>query len=86
MDDDCKGVFDMKQIGIDAIITIVVQLGFIWVTFKGLQELHFERLFRQVPKVLPLMKVLLSIAIGYGCASFFMSFFSSLQNLSYLLK
>lgn len=76
----------MKQIGIDAILTIVVQLGFIWITFRCLQELHTERLFRKVPRVLPLLKVLLSIAIGYGCASFFMSFFGSLQNLGYLLK
>ncbi|KRM13513.1 DUF1146 family protein [Paucilactobacillus suebicus] len=76
----------MKTIGIDAIITIVVQLGFIWITFRCLQELHIERLFRQAPKTMPLLKVLLSIAIGYGCASFFMSFFGSLQNLGYLLK
>lgn len=76
----------MKLVGIEALISLVVQFSFIWLAFKSIQGLHIERLFREMPKTLPLLIVLLSIAIGYTSANFFMSFFDSIRNLIYIVK
>lgn len=76
----------MKQVGIEALLTLIVQFGFIWMTFKCIQGIHVERFFRQAPKGLSMLIVLLSVAIGYTCADFFVSFFDSIRNLTFLIK
>ena len=45
----------MELTGLQALITIVIQLGFIWIAFYALQGLHMERWFRRPPKTLPLL-------------------------------
>ena len=50
----------MELTGLQALITIVIQLGFIWIAFYALQGLHMERWFRRPPKTLPLLMVLLA--------------------------
>lgn len=35
----------MKQVGIEALLTLIVQFGFIWMTFKCIQGIHVERFF-----------------------------------------
>lgn len=76
----------MKLIGIEALISLVVQFSFIWLAFKSIQGLHIERLFRETPKTLPLLNVLLSVTIGYTSVSFFMAFFDTIRNLIYIVK
>ncbi|WP_461240403.1 DUF1146 domain-containing protein [Paucilactobacillus sp. N302-9] len=76
----------MRQIGFQSLITLVVQFGFIWLAFRSLQGLRLDHLFRKPPKTLPTLIVLLSVAIGYSCASFVVSFFNTISNLIYLTK
>ncbi|KIS04243.1 DUF1146 family protein [Paucilactobacillus wasatchensis] len=76
----------MKQVGIEALLTLIIQFGFIWMTFKSIQAVHIERFFHQTPKGLSMLIVLISIAVGYTCASFFMNFFDSIRNLTFLIK
>lgn len=76
----------MREVGIQSLITLIVQFGFIWVTFWSIQSLRIDHLFKNPPKALPTIIVLLSVAIGYSCASFVMSIFNTISNLSYLVK
>ena len=76
----------MKLVGIEALINLIIQFSFIWLTFKVIQGLHIERMFREVPKVWPIFLALLSITIGYTSATFFMNFFDSIRNLVYLVR
>ncbi|GAF35268.1 DUF1146 family protein [Lentilactobacillus farraginis] len=76
----------MKMIGIQAIVTLVTYFLFIAMAFRSVQEIHIER---YIPlRALPgkLLIVLLSIAIGYACAQFFLSVITNIQNLIYLIK
>ncbi|MCI1950292.1 MAG: DUF1146 domain-containing protein [Lentilactobacillus buchneri] len=54
--------------------------------FRSVQEIHIERYLplRALPG--KLLIVLLSIAIGYACAQFFLSVITNIQNLIYLIK
>lgn len=68
-----------------ALVTLMIQVGFVWITFRAVRELHLERLFRRPPATLPLLLVLLSVAVGYACASFFTNFFTTLSTILGLL-
>lgn len=70
----------MAYNGLASWLTLILQILFILMTFRGLQSFHVERLFRQPPQGLPLLTVLLSIAIGSACGSFFAEFFIILQG------
>ncbi|WP_267878528.1 DUF1146 family protein [Lentilactobacillus hilgardii] len=74
------------MIGIQAIVTLVTYFLFIAMAFRSVQEIHIERYLplRALPG--KLLIVLLSIAIGYACAQFFLSVITNIQNLIYLIK
>ncbi|EHO48093.1 DUF1146 family protein [Lentilactobacillus kisonensis] len=76
----------MKTIGIQAAITLVTYFLFIAMAFWSVQEIHIERYIPM--RALPgkLLIVLLSVAIGYGAGSFFLSFIDIVRNLIYLVK
>lgn len=71
----------MAYNGIASWLTLILQLLFILMTFRGLQSFHLDRLFNHhAPDGLPLLTVLVSIAIGSACGSFFAEFFVVLQG------
>ena len=72
--------------GIKALVEIIIQLGMIWLAFTAIQGFHFERYFRRPPRTLPLAIVLLSTAVGYLCASFFIGFINAVSQLPGLLR
>jgi uncharacterized integral membrane protein (TIGR02327 family) len=72
--------------GIKALVEIIIQLGMIWLTFTAIQGFHLERYFRRPPRTLPLAIVLLSTAVGYLCASFFIGFINAVSQLPGLLR
>lgn len=76
----------MELTGLQALITIVIQLGFIWIAFYALQGLHMERWFWRPPKTLPLLTVLLATALGYLNASFLLTVLKAIRNLIYLAQ
>lgn len=76
----------MELTGLQALITIVIQLGFIWIAFYALQGLHMERWFRRQPKTLPLLTVMLATALGYLNASFLLTVLKAIHNLIYLAR
>ena len=76
----------MELTGLQALITIVIQLGFIWIAFYALQGLHMESWFRRPPKTLPLLMVLLATALGYLNASFLLTVLKAIRNLIYLAQ
>lgn len=76
----------MELTGLEALVTIIVQLGFIWIAFYALQGMHFEQMFRRPPKTLPLLTVILATALGYLCASFVITILKSIHNLIYLAR
>ncbi|AEB73127.1 MULTISPECIES: DUF1146 family protein [Lentilactobacillus] len=76
----------MNTIGIQALITLITYILFIAMAFWTVQEIHIERYIplRAMPG--KLLIVLVSIAIGYACSSFFLSVIFNIQNLMYLIK
>ena len=76
----------MELTGLQALITIVIQLGFIWIAFYALQGLHMELWFRLPPKTLPLLTVMLATALGYLNASFLLTVLKAIHNLIYLAR
>ena len=76
----------MELTGLQALITIIIQLGFIWIAFYALQGLHMERWFRRPPKTLPLLTVLLATALGYLNAIFLLTVLKAMRNLIYLAQ
>lgn len=71
----------MAYNGIASWLTLILQLLFILMTFRAIQSFHLERIFNNhAPQGLPLLTVLLSIAIGSACGSFFAEFFVILQG------
>ncbi|WP_375708299.1 DUF1146 domain-containing protein [Limosilactobacillus fermentum] len=51
------------------------------IAFRAIKSIEVERFFRQPPASLPLLIVLVAIAIGYACASFFTNFFTTLSTI-----
>lgn len=80
------GKTQMNTIGIQALITLITYILFIAMAFWTVQEIHIERYIplRAMPG--KLLIVLVSIAIGYACSSFFLSVIFNIQNLMYLIK
>lgn len=67
-------------------VNLLVQVGFIWLAFRAIQGIHLETMWNRPPRTLALLITLLSIAIDEGCASFVISFFTTLRNLLLTLK
>ncbi|KRN89002.1 DUF1146 family protein [Ligilactobacillus ceti] len=77
----------MKTVGFMAVIRIVSYFVFIAAAFSGIQSLQLERYFRITPEKqtkFKLIIIMLSVAIGYGCSEFFLSFIDNVRNLMYL--
>lgn len=68
-----------------ALVTLVVQIGFVLIAFRTLRELHVERFFRRPPDSLPLLLVIVAVALGSACANFFTNFFTTLSSILGLL-
>lgn len=76
----------MKVYGINALFNLISDFLFIFIAFISLQSLRLDRYvtpFKQ--KNFKILLVLISVAIGYGCSSFFLDFINNVKNLSYLL-
>lgn len=75
----------MKWMGFTAILTIVSHFIFIALAFSALQALRLDRYI--VPErqgKFKLVLVLTSVALGFMCSQFFLSFIDNIRNLSYL--
>lgn len=70
----------MQYNGTDSVLTLLLQLVFIIIAFRSLQSFHLDTFFRHPPQGLPALIVLLSVAIGYACGSFFAEFFVVLHG------
>lgn len=76
----------MKVVGIQALITLITYIGFIGISFWSIQDLHIERFIPMRATQGKLLIVLLSIVIGYGTSSFFLSLIDNIRNLIFLVK
>ncbi|WP_125573382.1 DUF1146 family protein [Levilactobacillus huananensis] len=75
----------MKLIGLQGILTIISHLAFIGLAFWAISALHIERLMTFYPRQSRVLIVMLAVAIGFGCSSFFLDFINNVRNLGYLL-
>lgn len=71
----------MQYNGTQSVLTLLLQLVFIVITFRAIQSFHLDTFFRHPPQGLRVMIVLVSIAIGFACGSFFSDFFIVLHGL-----
>ncbi|WP_283583525.1 DUF1146 domain-containing protein [Limosilactobacillus difficilis] len=69
-----------------AVINLILAIGFTYLAFRAIMGLHPETMWHRPPQTLSLLIVLVSIAIGYGCAQFFSSFFVTLYDLLLSIK
>jgi len=76
----------MSLIGLQGILTIISHLFFIGLAFWAISALHIERLMTFYPRQSRVLIVMLSVAIGFGCSSFFLDFIDNVRNLGYLLR
>lgn len=76
----------MQYNGTESVLTLLLQLVFIIITFRALQSFHLDTFFRRPPQGLPALIVLLSVAIGYTCGSFFAEFFVVLHGLMNMVR
>ncbi|GEO66012.1 DUF1146 family protein [Levilactobacillus spicheri] len=76
----------MKLIGIQGILTIISHLFFIALAFWAIAGLHIERLMTFYPRQSRVLIVMLAVAIGFGCSSFFLDFINNVRNLGYLVR
>lgn len=77
----------MQDIGVMALLTIISHFVFIALTFSAFQGLRLDRFFnKQQQNKFKMALVLFSVAIGYTASSFFLSFLTSLTNMTYLIK
>ncbi|WP_057881758.1 DUF1146 family protein [Companilactobacillus kimchiensis] len=77
----------MTNIGMNAIITLISHVIFIWISFNALQAVDWKKIYNKSnPKMLQLLVAFIAIALGYTVSSFFMSIFSLSQNIALLFK
>ncbi|WP_083488249.1 DUF1146 family protein [Liquorilactobacillus aquaticus] len=77
----------MKYYGFLALLTLVSHFAFITLAFVSLQSLRFDRWITPTrQRYFNILLVMVSIAIGYTCSSFFLSFIDNVRNLTYLLS
>ena len=75
-----------QQIGQQSLMSILMYLFFIAISFYALQSLRLDQIFKKgMTFQIQLTYILLSIVIGSTVANFFIQFFSLSQNLKYLL-
>lgn len=71
----------MQYNGTQSVLTLLLQLVFILIAFHAIQSFHLDTFFRHPPQGLSILIVLVAIAIGYACGSFFSDFFIVLHGL-----
>ncbi|MDT6981006.1 DUF1146 family protein [Levilactobacillus zymae] len=76
----------MKLLGIQGILTIISHLSFIALAFWAISALHIERLMPFNPRQARVLIVMLAVAVGFGCSSFFLDFIDNVRNLGYLVR
>ncbi|QMU07944.1 DUF1146 family protein [Levilactobacillus suantsaii] len=76
----------MKLLGIQGILTITSHLCFIALAFWSISALHIERLMPFYPRQARVLIVMLAVAVGFGCSSFFLDFIDNVRNLGYLVR
>lgn len=77
----------MQYQGITALMTLVSHFAFILLAFRGFQALRFDRYVNQEKQdQFKVVLVLVSVAIGFLCSSFFLSVIENIKNLGYLIK
>ncbi|APX73081.1 DUF1146 family protein [Companilactobacillus allii] len=75
----------MTSLGINAIITLVSHVVFIWLSFNILQVVDWQKIYNKSnPRMLQLLVAFISIALGYTVSSFFLNIISVSQNLTLL--
>ena len=74
----------MNIFGIQALIDVVCQIFFVLLAFWAIQGVHFERFLPIQEKQGKVLIVMSSIAIGFLCSSFFLSFIENIKNLTLL--
>ena len=75
----------MTNLGINAIITLVSHIIFIWISFNALQAVDWKKIYNKTNlKMLQLLVAFIAIALGYTVSSFFMSIFSLARNINLL--
>lgn len=76
----------MKQIGLNALLTIISNFAFILITFKVISNLRLENYVNnERKKTFRIFIVLLSTAIGFLVSQFFLGFIDNVRNLGYLV-
>lgn len=77
----------MQSIGSQAVVTIISHVGFIVISFYGLQSLRLEQLFksnhiRQIQIVL----MFTAIIMGYLVSQFFLEIIAQARNIIFLVQ
>lgn len=76
----------MNSLGINAIITIISHLFFIWLSYNALQAINWRKIYdKNNTRMLQLLIALISIALGYTVSSFLLSILNVSQNLTLLI-
>lgn len=76
----------MQYIGIMALLTIISHFVFIALAFVGLQSLRLDRYIGPARQnSFRLVLVMVAVALGFACSSFFTSFVDNVVHLSYLI-
>ncbi|MCL0311575.1 DUF1146 family protein [Apilactobacillus xinyiensis] len=63
------------------ILNIVCYLFFIFISFWCIVDLHLERFLRMHKQQFQTLVVILSVALGYLCASFFITLLYEIHDL-----
>ena len=76
----------MRQIGLNALLTIISNFTFILITFKILHDLRLDYYVnKERQRTFRLFLILVSTALGFLVSQFFLNFIDSVRNLGYLL-
>ncbi|MBO0453625.1 MULTISPECIES: DUF1146 family protein [Enterococcus] len=72
----------MQVYGIDAIVRIVSHFSFIYLAFWALRSLRTENLFKAFKETqVRLVILMLSIALGFACSTFFLEIILLCKNI-----
>ena len=77
----------MIYYGLTALLNIVCNFIFVFLAFYCVQALRLDRyISAQKQGMFKILIILVSIAVGYLCSSFFLDFINNVRNLSYLFQ
>lgn len=76
----------MKSLAVISLTTLISHFIFITLAFIGLQGLRLDRYFTPERQgKFKLVLIMVAVAIGFSCSSFFLSFVDNVRNLGYFL-